>query len=425
MVREKELYICNNCGHEQDSYFGLCPVCKNGMGVKQEISFDNSKLSKSGMFNPREESKFQGKVNFKSVDKSAPMIKAEIKTKFKSFDEVLSSANGFVGSQVVLIGAAPGTGKSTILSQISDEDYLYISSEENYDQINNRMLRVNPESKASLLSTTSIDEVLAAIDQTDKKVVVIDSINSIEFGVGYQTTARYANDITKLVKDRNKIAVIVSQVSKGGEISGMNSLIHVVDTVLHMERSEVSSNIILTSSKNRFGEVGQVAVFNHTPKGLVETEVENDPSVAEIGTTYTETRFGHKRLTIAIDSLVTEANGGYGMRKANGYDQNRLIQIVGILSANQKKNYTDKDIYVSLSNGLRTDDISVELAIANSILSSLTKQAIVTKAYGELRLNGKVINGTATLQNGKEIKINSISELISLYGEKARRNPNV
>lgn len=416
------MYKCDNCGYEDPKYFGLCPQCNNGMGVKVEVSIVDA--PNAGMFNAREGINSNQKVEFQRIDKNAPEIKAEKKTQFSGLNDVLSSAKGFVNSEIVLLGAQPGTGKSTILSQISDNDYLYISSEENFDQINNRMLRVNPESEAELLSTTSIDTVLSAIKQTDKKIIVIDSINSIEFGVGYQTTARYANDITKLLKDLNKIGIIVSQVSKGGEISGMNSLIHVVDTVLHMERSEINSNIILTSSKNRFGEVGQVTMFKHTAQGLVEVEIENVSEDPEVGTTYTETRFGHKNLTISIDSLVVQSQAAYGMKRSNGYDQNRLIQIVGILSYFTKKNFTEKDIYVSISNGLTTDDIGVELAIANSILSSTNNIAIINQAYGELRLNGKVINGFI-YKNGKKIQINHINDLIEMYGSKARRNQNV
>lgn len=405
------MYKCNECGHTSQKYFGLCPQCKEGMGEEvQKISAEQS----TGMYRPREESIFEGTIEIKDVDTQAVELESKLKTKFHSMNEVLSSAKGFVDSQVVVLGANPGTGKSTLLSQISDEETLYITSEESFNQVNARMIRVN-SLKAKILSTTSIDEVLHAIKTTDARLIIIDSINSIEFGVGYQTTARYANDITKLIKDLNKICVIISQVTKGGEIAGMQSLIHIVDTVLHMEKSEVSNAIILASSKNRFGEVGQVAVFQHTREGLVEISIDEKDIETEVGITYTDSRFGHKNLTISVESLVADAQASYGLKKSNGFNFNVLMQLTGVLSFHSGINFNFKDVYVQIANGLSTDDVNIQLAVCNSILSSYFDKALIQKATGEVRLNGKIVNGYILDSKGNESKLNHIKDLISLY----------
>ena len=74
---------------------------------------------------------------------------------------------------------------------IADKNTLYISSEENFKQVNARALRVNPSSGCSILNSTSISEILEAIRTCEQKMIIIDSLNGIEFGVGYTTIAKF------------------------------------------------------------------------------------------------------------------------------------------------------------------------------------------------------------------------------------------
>lgn len=415
------MYICNNCGYDSSRMFGLCPKCKSGIGEeKQETQSSEANQSSFGNeFRAPGIKAFNGVPNIMEIDPNAKEAEVFKETKFKAFNSVLSSAKGLVEAQVVLLGASPGTGKSTLCAQIADSETLYISSEENFAQVNARALRVNSEGKFQILCSTSIDEILTAIQLTDKKLIIIDSLNSIEFGVGYQTVAKFASHITQLVKILKKTCIIISQVSRTGEITGMNSIPHIVDTVMYLERSETSNNLIATTSKNRYGEIGMIAVFQHQENGLEEIELDYTDKETEIGTTYTETKFGHKKMTISVESLVANSTGGFGLKKANGYNQNRLLQIIGILSYYAKIDFNSRDIYVQIGNGLFTDDISIELAIANSILSSFYNTAIVNEAKGELKLNGRITNGLISYKN--ELKsIKNISDLIKLYKEEIR-----
>lgn len=400
-------YICNNCGYENTRFFALCPKCKEGIGKETPDivnSSENQYRKEIGKANTNVKEKI------KPVNKGAQQVIASRFTQYPNFNAILGSSKGFVDGQVLLMGANPGTGKSTLCTAISKSDTLYISSEENWNQVNNRTLRINPDCGMDILSTTSFDEVCEAIRITDKKLIIIDSLNSIEFGVGYATTARFAAEITDLIKEHNKICIMIAQVTKGGEIAGMQSLIHVVDTVMHLERSEISKNIIATSSKNRYGEIGEVAVFQHKANGFEEISVDYMEIKNEIGACYTETRFGHKNMTICIEALVASAQTSFGLRNVNGYNRNRLVQLIGILSYYGRIDLNDKDIYVAISNGLSTDDVNVELAIANSILSSYFNKSIISKACGTIKLNGAIIDGFID-----EKQIDHISKLINLY----------
>ena len=411
------MYKCDNCGYESPKYFGLCPKCHGGMGKEiQNIEIsqkqENQYRNRIGIKNTDVMSKI------KAVDRNVQDEVAFRKTKFPNFNSIISSANGFIEGQMIALGAEPGVGKSTLCTVIASDDTLYISSEENWNQVNKRALRVNPNCNMDILSTTSFDELCDAIRKTDKKIIIIDSINSIEFGVGYATTAKFAAEVTDLIKEYNKICIMICQVTKSGEIAGMQSLIHVVDTVLHMERSETSNNIILVSSKNRFGEIGSIAVFRHKQDGFEEINLEDESTLEpSIGSTVTETKFGHKNLKINVESLVATAQSSYGLRKSNGYNQNRLFQLIGIISYYGKIDLTEKDIYVNISNGLSTDDICIELSIINSILSSYYNKAIIKFAKGEVRLNGQVIDGVISDKNNTT-KIKHINDLISLYKNK-------
>lgn len=415
------MFECDNCGYQSPRSFGLCFRCKEGMGreVKETISAGDANTPNfGGEWRAPGIPQFSGTPDIREIDPNAKEAEVFKATKFKALNEVLSSAKGLVEAQVVLLGAAPGSGKSTLCAQIADSEALYISSEENYAQVNARALRVNPNGNFQILCSTSIDEILTAINQTDKKLIIIDSLNSIEFGVGYQTVAKFANNITQAVKYLKKTCIIISQVSRTGEITGMNSIPHIVDTVMYLERSETSSNLIATTSKNRYGEIGMIAVFQHQENGLVEIELDSQEKNLELGTTYTTTKFGHKQMPISIEALVVNSTGSFGLKKANGYNQNRFLQVLGILNCYAKIDFNSRDVYLQIGNGLFTDDISIELAIANSILSSYYNKAIILEAKGELKLNGRILNGKITYNNKgtiEETEIKNISELIELY----------
>lgn len=406
------MYKCDNCGYESSKYFGVCPKCRDGIG--QEISDSNSGNYIATENNYRE---LIGVANTNVDEEMKPLSKDDEKdivcvrtTQFKNFNSILSSADGLVEQQTCLLGAQAGTGKSTLASVIASEDTLYISTEESRKQVGLRIHRVNPGCKMDLLSTTSFDKICDAIRKTSKKFIIIDSLNSIEPGSSLQMQAKFATRITNLIKENDKVCIMICQVTRSGEISGFNTIIHVVDTVLHLEKSEISKNIIATSSKNRFGEVGSVAVFRHKSNGFEEISVDHMEIKNEIGSTYTETIFGHKNVTISIESLVAQAQSAYGLRSANGYNRNRLIQLIGIISYFGKINLNDKDIYVAISNGLTVDDVNIELAMANSILSSYYNKSIISSASGYIKLNGKIIDGYI---DGEEI--NYIDQLIDRY----------
>lgn len=398
------MYKCSNCDYTNKTFFGLCPRCREGVG---EETNDIPVVVKGSGKNKSATPVIQ--ADFRRVTHQVVEDKIVKETQFKGLNRVLSTKGGFVQQQIVAIGAAPGTGKSTLCAQICDENSMYIGTEESFAQINSRFLRVNKDSNTVIIDSTDIETILDAIRRFDGNFVVIDSLNNINNGQDWYT--KQAQNVVRMVselKASNKCAIIISQVTKSGEMTGMNTIAHTVDTVLSFERSEINGNIILSSSKNRFGEIGSVALFQHKEDGLFEIQGDVDYEDREIGSTYASARFGYKTIDICVEALVAPAAGNYGQRKANGVNYNRLLQIIGVLQYySPHLNFSDKDIYVSVSNGLSVSDSKIDLAIANSILSSYKKKENVFSKpiSGEISLNGRIYSS----------EIKHIKDLIKLY----------
>lgn len=388
------MYTCSNnqCGHTSKSFFGLCPICKDGMG--EESSSGNSNVVKSSgsktlVAKGSEIEDYEIGVADSNFEESEVVRKTE----FEDFNTVLSKEGGFVKDQVIAMGAQPGTGKSTFCAQISKSDTLYITTEESLNQVKSRFHRVNPNSGASIVSKTDLNTILHIIENTDKDFVIVDSLNAINNGAdGYVRQASNLVKITGALKNGGKAGIIISQVTKSGEITGMNTILHAVDTVIYMDKSEFQDMIIVGSTKNRFGEVGSVAIFEHEGNGLKQSKDVTIDSIDDMtGVTITTCKFGHKNIDVAIEALVAPSSMNYGLRRANGVNQARVQQIIGVLSNNSKIDFSSKDVYVSVSSGLNVTDVAVDLAIANSILSSYYKiPSKYPKLKGIVSLNGSV-----------------------------------
>src|SRR5699024_5409332 len=107
---------------------------------------------------------------------------------------------------------------------IADEGTLYITTEESLNQVRSRFNRVNKDSGASIAAVTDLETILHILDTTDKEFVIIDSLNSINDGAeGYVRQANNLSRITSALKAGGKAGVIINQVAKSGEITGMNT----------------------------------------------------------------------------------------------------------------------------------------------------------------------------------------------------------
>lgn len=405
------MYKCNNCGYTNKKWFGLCPNCSEGIGELDdsvENSTKNKRTSKQNKDTVLDSSVLDEIKDLTSTGEDIEYTTIQ-NTPFEELDKIFSNTGGLLTSQVVLLSADAGVGKSTLMTQMCNENSLYISTEETFAQVRNRFERVNPDSKCKILSTVDKDKILSAIEFDDSKFVVIDSINSIGNGsYSYAKTAQITQELINIVKENNKCAIFISQVGRSKEFIGFNSILHAVDTHISMSRSTVSNNIFLVSNKNRFGNVGDIILLHHEHKGLELSEQESmDPT---IGTSCFYMYSGTKKIPFNVQCLMSETEDK-PIRKCVGIKNNQSIFIWNaILSVNDRKyNTRNFDIFLQTSNGIPLEDGN-DVACLNAMLSMYYKKALSTvkpeDLTGSCNLNGNITGNR---------RFNHISELISLY----------
>lgn len=81
-------------------------------------------------------------------------------------------------------------------------------------------------------------------------------------------------------------------------------------------------------------------------------------------------------------------------RTADGFPFQRLSLIIAVLEKRQQMYLSNRDVFVKSVGGLRVDDPTADLALAISIVSSLTDIPIQphTAFVGELGLGGEIRN---------------------------------
>jgi DNA repair protein RadA/Sms len=352
-----------------------------------------------------------------AVEASRPMRLMEIEGEdeyrlplsIKEFARVLGG--GVVPGSVVLIGGDPGIGKSTLLLQLAVAmvelgSVLYISGEESERQIKNRVFRIlhdeTPED-LYLLTETSLEAMLPAIEGLSPIVVVIDSIQTIhtseiDSSAGSISQVREcASRLQTLAKDSGVAVFLVGHVTKEGAIAGPKVLEHIVDTVLYLEGDSFHAYRLLRSAKNRFGPTTEVGVFEMGSSGMEEVLNPSETFLAERvvdspGSAIAVTMEGTRPLLVEIQGLTSATSFGHPRRTANGVDFNRLLLTIAVLSRRVGLRLADQDVFVNVVGGLRINEPAADLALAAAIASSVKDIPIPADVtfIGEVGLSGEL-----------------------------------
>ena len=107
--RQKTVYCCTECGSETPNWAGKCPSC-GAWNTLQEVKIDSraAKRVGSGRILPAQRPR-----RISELDTSAEI---RFPTGISEFDRVLGG--GAVVGSLILVGGAPGIGKSTLLLQM-------------------------------------------------------------------------------------------------------------------------------------------------------------------------------------------------------------------------------------------------------------------------------------------------------------------
>ena len=320
---------------------------------------------------------------------------------------------GLVPGSLVLLGGAPGIGKSTITAMVlgnleaGGRRTLYVTGEESTAQVRMRAERLGPGALAvPALAETDLAAVLATIEAERPQVCVIDSVQTMhapELSSAAGSVAQVrevAARLMELGKRTGTAMLLVGHVTKEGSVAGPKVLEHLVDCVLVFEGERERSYRTLRALKNRFGATSEVGVFEMRSGGLVEVE---DPSARFVGEATSApgsvvlcAMEGTRPLLVEVQALVAATEIVPPRRLANGIDRNRLAMVLAVLSRHGGIQVGSADVFVNVAGGVRVDEPGADLAVALAIASAHGGRALVDgddrplACFGELGLTGEL-----------------------------------
>lgn len=401
-MKAKTVFFCSECGNETAKWAGKCPACGawNSL-VETPVEGKNKSVAARASGS--------GLTRQKPLPISKLGTEEEIRfsTGIGELDRVLGG--GAVRGSMVLVGGAPGIGKSTLLLQMcglldKSEKILYVSGEESQRQIKMRAMRMGVDSDAVyVLSETDIDAVTETVGQIHPDVLIIDSVqtmfnadlSSAPGSVGQVKDC--AMTIMRLAKAEGITAFVVGHVNKEGAIAGPKVLEHMVDCVLYFEGDESLSYRIIRAAKNRFGSTNELGVFEMLDSGLREVENPSEMLLSgrpdnSPGTCVACVMSGSRPILAEVQALVSPSNFSSGRRNTNGVDYNRVMLLIAVLEKRGGLAIGGCDNYINVIGGLQLSETAADLATVLALASSFRDRPIGNDvaAIGEVGLTGEL-----------------------------------
>ncbi len=390
-------YVCSVCSSTYSKWIGKCDNCGSWNTLYEENNSLSSLDEKNSII-----------IELNSL-KQTEITRNRILTDIKEFDQVCGG--GLVPGSAILLGGDPGIGKSTLLLQllakIVDQKYkcIYVSGEESVQQIKIRGDRIGVSEKTiNVFSSIDVGSIIKTVkNNNDIDILAIDSIqtmflNNLESAPGTISQVRScAQELIKITKNLGINLILISHVTKDGQIAGPRVLEHMVDTVLYFEGENSNDYRILRSIKNRFGPTDEIGIFEMTALGLQEVNNASQIFLPNHGTQINGNAIyagieGTRPILLEIQALVASSSHSNPRRSVIGWDNNRLPMILAILEKTCGINLSNKDVYLNVVGGLKIRETAADLAVASAILSSYFAKPIPDKSivFGELGLSGEV-----------------------------------
>jgi DNA repair protein RadA/Sms len=404
MAAIKKVYVCSNCGTNSPRWVGKCPGCESWNTYQEEIiqKETNQEEKKKVWKNPKS-----------APEPAKPILLQNIQTSSNQrmicpdgeLNRVLGG--GIVGGSFVLVGGAPGIGKSTLMLQIAlgvKAKVLYVSGEESEEQIKMRAERLKRRlSDCFILTETNISKILTQAQEVAPDLMIVDSIQTlsspyIESTPGSVSQVREcAGELQRFAKETNIPVFVIGHVTKEGSIAGPKILEHIVDTVLQFEGDANYTYRILRTLKNRFGSTDELGIYVMQADGLQEVTNPSELLLSQTeeelsGSAVAATIEGLRPMLIETQALVSKAVYGTPQRSATGFDLRRLSMLLAVLEKRCGFALGQSDVFLNMAGGIRVDDPAIDLAIVSSLLSSLEDVSIPHNICfaGEVGLSGEI-----------------------------------
>ena len=397
-MRQKTVFCCSECGNETVKWSGRCTAC-GAWDSLVEVKLD----AKSKGSTKRATSKKTPKL-ISELDTEAEL---RFSTGIGELDRVLGG--GAVKGSLVLVGGAPGIGKSTLLLQLcglveGEMKILYVTGEESERQLKMRAQRLGVDNgQIYVLAETGLTEVLEAADELEPDIMIVDSIQTmfdpeVSSAPGSVSQVRECTmSIMRMTKEKGFTTFVVGHINKEGNIAGPKVLEHMVDCVLYFEGERSTSFRILRAGKNRFGSTNEIGVFEMVDTGLKELQNPSEillsgrPDNAP-GTCVTCVIEGSRPILAEIQALVAPATYNAGRRSTNGIDYNRATLLLAVLEKRGGMAVSGCDAYINVIGGLELDEPAADLATMLAIASSFRDLPLGRDlaAVGEVGLSGEI-----------------------------------
>ena len=398
-MKQRTVFCCSECGNETVKWSGRCTAC-GAWDSLVEIKLD---------------AKAKGSSKIRTAPKKLPKLISELDTEAElrfstgigELDRVLGG--GAVKGSLVLVGGAPGIGKSTLLLQLcglvdGEQKILYVTGEESERQLKMRAQRLGVNNgQIYVIAETGLTEILEAIDELKPDIVIVDSIQTmfdpeISSAPGSVSQVRECTmSIMRMTKEKGFTTFVVGHINKEGNIAGPKVLEHMVDCVLYFEGERSTSFRILRAGKNRFGSTNEIGVFEMVETGLKDLQNPSEillsgrPDKAP-GTCVTCVIEGSRPILAEIQALVAPATYTSGRRSTNGVDYNRATLLLAVLEKRGGMAVSGCDAYINVIGGLELDEPAADLATMLAIASSFRDLPLGRDlaAVGEVGLSGEI-----------------------------------
>ena len=398
-MKQRTVFCCSECGNETVKWSGRCTAC-GAWDSLVEVKLD---------------AKAKGSSKIRTAPKKLPRLISELDTEAElrfstgigELDRVLGG--GAVKGSLVLVGGAPGIGKSTLLLQLcglvdGEQKILYVTGEESERQLKMRAQRLGVNNgQIYVIAETGLTEILEAIDELKPDIVIVDSIQTmfdpeISSAPGSVSQVRECTmSIMRMTKEKGFTTFVVGHINKEGNIAGPKVLEHMVDCVLYFEGERSTSFRILRAGKNRFGSTNEIGVFEMVETGLKDLQNPSEillsgrPDKAP-GTCVTCVIEGSRPILAEIQALVAPATYTSGRRSTNGVDYNRATLLLAVLEKRGGMAVSGCDAYINVIGGLELDEPAADLATMLAIASSFRDLPLGRDlaAVGEVGLSGEI-----------------------------------
>ena len=431
MARSASVFVCSSCAHQEAKWHGQCPQSEEWNTLAEERA--PSRAATKRPVGAR--SAAAGPVVLRELSRDST---PRLATGITELDRLLGG--GIVPGSMVLLGGAPGIGKSTLITMAlglmaaSGRSTLYVSGEESAAQIRLRAERLEAGAAPGaldvpVLAETDLDAVLSVIEAERPDICVVDSVQTLacaDLSGAAGTVGQVrevASRLIEVAKRTDTAIMLVGHVTKEGSLAGPRVLEHLVDCVLQFDGERERTYRTLRAIKNRFGATNDVGVFEMRDGGLVEVLDASERFVSEAtrapGSVVLAAMEGSRPLLVEVQALVSPSEMVPPRRLCSGVDRNRLALVLAVLARHAGVSTGSADVFVNVVGGVRVDEPGADLAIALAVASAASGTALSAPgakplcAFGEIGLTGELRSVAHQLRREQEAEKFGLTELIT------------